>query len=231
MAKKRQEPRLVGRSVRREEGGERTPRHGSGTAKTALGCGCLLVVAAFVVLLAYAGFSMLDIPRGGDGRTGSVSQRGAARRSAPHLPPLACRFVVRRRGRDRKAALRLERQERLGQAASRKKGKAMKSNAVIENILDRRSVRAFTEEPFITARTWEAVVTCGQWAPSAMNRQEWCFVVVDDAKGRSRARRKPCASSGQRRVRRIPAGRHRAGGAREGRVVRPQGTTAAPCER
>lgn len=33
----------------------------SGTAKTALGCGCLLVVAAFVVLLAYAGFSMLDI--------------------------------------------------------------------------------------------------------------------------------------------------------------------------
>ena len=29
----------------------------SGTAKTALGCGCLLVV----VLLAYAGFSMLDI--------------------------------------------------------------------------------------------------------------------------------------------------------------------------
>ena len=33
----------------------------SGTAKTALGCGCLLVVAAFVVLRAYAGFSMLDI--------------------------------------------------------------------------------------------------------------------------------------------------------------------------
>ena len=33
----------------------------SGTAKTALGCGCLLVVAAFVVLLAYSGFSMLDI--------------------------------------------------------------------------------------------------------------------------------------------------------------------------
>ena len=33
----------------------------SGTAKTALGCGCLLVVAAFVVLLEYAGFRMLDI--------------------------------------------------------------------------------------------------------------------------------------------------------------------------
>ena len=56
----------------------------------------------------------------------------------------------------------------------------MKSNAVIENILDRRSVRAFTEEP-VSREDLEAVVTCGQWAPSAMNRQEWCFVVVDDA--------------------------------------------------
>lgn len=47
----------------------------------------------------------------------------------------------------------------------------MKSNAVIENILDRRSVRAFTEEP-VSREDLEAVVTCGQWAPSAMNRQE-----------------------------------------------------------
>ena len=55
----------------------------------------------------------------------------------------------------------------------------MKSNAVIENILDRRSVRAFTEEP-VSREDLEAVVTCGQWAPSAMNRQPWVFVVVDD---------------------------------------------------
>ena len=55
----------------------------------------------------------------------------------------------------------------------------MKSNAVIENILDRRSVRAFTEEP-VSREDLEAVVACGQWAPSANNRQEWTFVVVDD---------------------------------------------------
>ncbi len=36
------------------------------------------------------------------------------------------------------------------------------------------------DEP-VSREDLEAVVTCGQWAPSAMNRQEWCFVVVDDA--------------------------------------------------
>lgn len=55
----------------------------------------------------------------------------------------------------------------------------MKTNPVIENILGRRSIRAFTDKP-VAREDLEAIVTCGQWAPSAMNRQEWCFVVVDD---------------------------------------------------
>ena len=56
----------------------------------------------------------------------------------------------------------------------------MKTNAVIENILERRSIRAFEERP-VAREDLEAIVTCGQWAPSAMNRQEWTFVVLSDA--------------------------------------------------
>lgn len=56
----------------------------------------------------------------------------------------------------------------------------MKTNAVIDNILARRSVRAFEERP-IAHEDLETIVTCGQWAPSAMNRQEWVFVVVEEA--------------------------------------------------
>lgn len=56
----------------------------------------------------------------------------------------------------------------------------MKTNAVIENILTRRSVRAFEERP-VPREDLEAIVACGQWAPSAMNRQQWTFVVVEDA--------------------------------------------------
>ena len=55
----------------------------------------------------------------------------------------------------------------------------MRENPVIENILSRRSVRAFRDEP-VAREDLEAVVACGQWAPSANNRQEWTFVVVDD---------------------------------------------------
>ncbi|QOS69819.1 nitroreductase [Eggerthella guodeyinii] len=55
----------------------------------------------------------------------------------------------------------------------------MKTNAVIDAILSRRSIRAFSDEP-IAREDLEAIVACGQWAPSANNRQEQTFVVVDD---------------------------------------------------
>ena len=55
----------------------------------------------------------------------------------------------------------------------------MNTNAVVENILGRRSVRAFTDER-VDREDLETIVACGQWAPSAMNRQEWCFVVLND---------------------------------------------------
>ena len=53
----------------------------------------------------------------------------------------------------------------------------MKTNAVIDNILERRSTRVFTDAP-VEREDLETIVACGQWAPSAMNRQEWVFVVV-----------------------------------------------------
>lgn len=56
----------------------------------------------------------------------------------------------------------------------------MKTNPVIEAMLNRRSIRAFEERP-VSREDLEAIVTCGQWAPSAMNRQEWTFAVVDSA--------------------------------------------------
>mgnify|MGYP002511453275 CR=1 FL=1 len=53
----------------------------------------------------------------------------------------------------------------------------MLSNPVIENILARRSTRSFTNEP-VGREQLEAIVTCGQWAPSGMNRQELAFAVL-----------------------------------------------------
>ena len=55
----------------------------------------------------------------------------------------------------------------------------MKTNPVIQAMLERRSIRAFSEEP-VAREDLETIVTCGRWAPSANNRQEWVFVVVDD---------------------------------------------------
>ena len=56
----------------------------------------------------------------------------------------------------------------------------MKTNPVIEAILNRRSTRAFEEKP-LDHEDLETIVTCGQWAPSAMNRQQWAFIVIDNA--------------------------------------------------
>lgn len=51
------------------------------------------------------------------------------------------------------------------------------TNAVIENILTRRSVRAFQEKP-IAREAIETLLQCAAHAPSAMNRQTWHFSAV-----------------------------------------------------
>jgi len=53
------------------------------------------------------------------------------------------------------------------------------SKAVLDNIMTRTSIRAFTAEP-VPAEMIETIVRAGMAAPSAMNRQPWEIIVLDD---------------------------------------------------
>ncbi|MCL2343403.1 MAG: nitroreductase family protein [Firmicutes bacterium] len=52
-------------------------------------------------------------------------------------------------------------------------------NPIIENILTRRSCRAYTDKP-IPREDIEALLTCARYAPSANNRRLWKFTAVLD---------------------------------------------------
>lgn len=54
-------------------------------------------------------------------------------------------------------------------------------NSIIENILTRRSVRAFTEKK-ISREELETLVKCALYAPSARNLQTWQFTVISEKK-------------------------------------------------
>lgn len=54
-------------------------------------------------------------------------------------------------------------------------------NATMETILHRRSIRSFLEKP-IPKPVLEEIVLAGQYAPSAMNRQNWHFTVLQTRK-------------------------------------------------
>ena len=60
-------------------------------------------------------------------------------------------------------------------------GTSMKDNAVIKNIMARRSVRKYLDKPVEHAKL-EAVALAGINAPSAMNRQNWAVRIVEDQK-------------------------------------------------
>lgn len=51
-------------------------------------------------------------------------------------------------------------------------------NAVLENLLTRRSIRSFTDQP-ISRENLEQIVKAGTYAPSGRNSQTWQFTVVD----------------------------------------------------
>lgn len=53
------------------------------------------------------------------------------------------------------------------------------TNAVIENIMTRKSVRQFTSAP-IAKDTIEILLKAGMAAPSAINKQPWKFIVLQD---------------------------------------------------
>ena len=53
-------------------------------------------------------------------------------------------------------------------------------NPIIENLLTRRSIRAFTDRP-IAKQDLQTIATAAIYAPSGMNRQTWQFTVIDHA--------------------------------------------------
>ncbi|MDR2010845.1 MAG: nitroreductase family protein [Bacteroidales bacterium] len=57
--------------------------------------------------------------------------------------------------------------------------KEEKGNVVIENILSRKSVRNYTDQK-ITEEQFDIMLRAAMAAPSAQNRQPWCFIIVDD---------------------------------------------------
>ncbi len=56
---------------------------------------------------------------------------------------------------------------------------AGEDNAVIENIMARRSIRKYKAEP-VARETMEKILECGINAPSGMNKQSWEVRVVDN---------------------------------------------------
>lgn len=52
-------------------------------------------------------------------------------------------------------------------------------NAVIQAILNRKSIRSFTGEA-VSRDQAEAILRAGMAAPSAMNSQPWTFIAIDD---------------------------------------------------
>ena len=56
-------------------------------------------------------------------------------------------------------------------------------NPVLETIKSRRAIRAYTAKP-IERATLETILDAGRWAPSAMNRQPYRFVVAESAASR-----------------------------------------------
>ena len=61
------------------------------------------------------------------------------------------------------------------------------ADAVIENIMTRTSIRAFTDQP-VDEATIEKILRAGMAAPTAVNKQPWAFVVVNDRKQMERLR-------------------------------------------
>jgi nitroreductase len=53
-------------------------------------------------------------------------------------------------------------------------------NKIMQTIRDRRSVRAFTDEP-VDGEQIEAILEAGRWAPSGLNNQPWRYIVITDS--------------------------------------------------
>ncbi|MGN0281469.1 MAG: nitroreductase family protein [Prevotella sp.] len=67
------------------------------------------------------------------------------------------------------------------QNTSSEKDVAFKEKVVLENIMTRTSIREYTQEK-VSDEQISQLLKAGMAAPSAGNKQPWCFVVIDDAK-------------------------------------------------
>ncbi len=54
----------------------------------------------------------------------------------------------------------------------------MKLNETIKSILERKSVRRYTDEP-VGEETLSTLVEAARWAPSGLNNQPWRFVTIE----------------------------------------------------
>ncbi len=66
-----------------------------------------------------------------------------------------------------------------GGAAEAQNSVDLQGNPVIENIMTRTSIRKFKQQP-VEAEKVETMLRAAMAAPTAMNKQPWHFVVVDD---------------------------------------------------
>ena len=63
---------------------------------------------------------------------------------------------------------------------------------VFEAIKNRRSVRIFQDRP-VPEEMVEKIIEAGQWAPSACNRQDWKFIIIESPEARERILRETTA--------------------------------------
>ncbi len=61
----------------------------------------------------------------------------------------------------------------------------MNTNALLEAIYSRRSVREYTGEPVDDQQILE-IIKAGMWAPSGLNNQPWRFAIIKDKKLKSK---------------------------------------------
>ena len=75
----------------------------------------------------------------------------------------------------------------------------MSNNAVLDNILTRRSCRAYTDRP-VSKEDLDTILKAAIYAPSGMSRQSWQFTVIRQKgkyKGAGKGRKRNVKPSGQ----------------------------------
>lgn len=84
-----------------------------------------------------------------------------------------------------------------GECEGKSNCKGVGSNAVVENIMSRRSIRNYKEKP-VERALLEEVMKCGINAPSGQNKQSWEVRIVDDPAFQNEIRAAMAATGNER---------------------------------